>query len=132
MPLVADTTVLIDLWRLPKEPHRLLDLRTLLVDPCLPLPVLYEFAGGAAFRGVDRNKIDQFLAGFEILIPNYDEVLRAAALDADLRKSGREIGGSDAWIAAAALERNLPVLTANMDHFIRIEGLKVVGYQILT
>jgi tRNA(fMet)-specific endonuclease VapC len=131
MALVADTTVLIDLWRLRKEPHRLVNLRALLIDPCLPLPVLFEFARGAAFRGVDRRKLDRFLAGFEILIPSYHEVIQAANLDADLRKAGREIGGSDVWIATAARERKLPVLTGNVDHFTRIDGLTVMGYQIL-
>ena len=72
------------------------------------------------------------MAGFEILIPNYDEVIQAANLDAELRKAGREIGGSDVWIATAALQRKLPVLTANVDHFTRIDGLTVMGYQVLS
>lgn len=131
MSRLADTTVLIDLWRLRKEPQRLADLRSKLVAPCLPLPVLFEFARGAAFRGVARDKLDQFLNGFDFLVPSYNEVVRAANLDAALRKSGQEIGGSDVWIAAAALERDLPVLTANIDHFTRVEGLKVIGYRIL-
>jgi predicted nucleic acid-binding protein len=129
--LIADTTVLIDLWRLRKEPQRLVDLKSNLVDPCLPLPVLFEFAREAAFRGVEREKLDQFLIGFDVIAPSYEEVLRAANLDADLRRQGSEIGGSDVWIAAAALDRDLPVLTANLDHFKRIEGLTVIAYRIL-
>lgn len=100
MSLVADTTVLIDLWRLSKQPHRLDDLKKKLIDPFLPLPVVYEFAR------------------------------EAAELEARLRREGREIGASDVWIATAALNRDWPVLTANLRHFSRIEGLKLVGYQI--
>jgi tRNA(fMet)-specific endonuclease VapC len=131
MPLVADTSVLIDLWRLRRAPRRLTDLRDKLIDPALPLPVVYEFARGAAFRGVERPKMDAFLAGFAFLVPDQNEIYRAAAIDARLRTQGQEIGGADVWIAAAALERNWPVLTANTGHFTRIEGLKVIGYDIL-
>lgn len=130
MSLVADTTVLIDLWRLRKQPHRLDDLKKKLIDPFLPLPVVYEFARGAAWRGVTREKLGRFLAGFGILFPVYEEILEAAELEASLRREGREIGASDVWIATAALNRDWPVLTANLSHFSRIEGLKLVGYQI--
>jgi len=130
MPLVADTTVLIDLWRLRRSPHRLADLRSKLVEPALPLPVVFEFARGAAFRGVERARIDRFLSGFACLVPDQEEVFRAAEIDAGLRRQGQEVGASDVWIAAAALERNWPVLTANLDHFARVEGLDVIGYEI--
>jgi tRNA(fMet)-specific endonuclease VapC len=131
MSLVADTTVLIDLWRLRREPARLADLRTKLVKPTLPLPVVFEFARGAAFRGVTRRRLDNFLSGFAFLVPEYDEIFCAAEIDADLRRQGLETGSSDVWIGAAALTRGLPVLTANVDHFTRIEGLEVIGYKIL-
>jgi predicted nucleic acid-binding protein len=130
MPLVADTTVLIDLWRLRREPARLADLRAKLVEPALPLPVVFEFARGAAFRGVTREKLDNFLTGFVFLVPDYDEIFRAANLDAELRRQGWEIGSADVWIAATALTRGLPVLTANLGHFTRVDGLEVIGYKI--
>ena len=132
MALVADTTVLIDLWRLRREPSRLVDLRAKLIEPALPLPVVFEFARGAAFRGVERERLDLFLAGFVFLVPEREEVFRAAKIDAGLRHAGQEVGASDVWIAAIALERGLPVLTANVGHFTRIEGLEVIGYEIFS
>jgi predicted nucleic acid-binding protein len=93
--------------------------------------VVFEFARGVAFRGVERAKTDAFLAGFNFLAPTTDEIFRAAAIDADLRRQGLEIGASDVWIAAAALERALPVLTANVGHFTRIDGLEVIPYEIV-
>lgn len=131
MLLVTDTTVLVDLWRLRREPNRLADLREKLIEPALPLPVVFEFARGAAFRGVTRDKLDAFLAGFAFLTPDIDEILRASWIEADLRRRGQEIGASDVWIATAALQRNPAVLTANVGHFTRIEGLNVIEYKIL-
>ena len=52
MSLIADSTVLIALWRRRREPHRLAEFRARLVDPLLPWQVLLEFARGAYHRGV--------------------------------------------------------------------------------
>jgi predicted nucleic acid-binding protein len=59
------------------------------------------------------------------------QVWQAARVDADLTMNGQTIGAADTWIAAAALETDLPVLTQNVGHFIRIPGVQVIGYSIL-
>jgi tRNA(fMet)-specific endonuclease VapC len=41
-------------------------------------------------------------------------------------RKGRPIEDADAWIAAAALLYELPVVTHNPRHFQHIEGLKVL------
>ena len=60
-----------------------------------------------------------------------DQVWRAARIEADLALAGETIGSADTWIAAAALETGLPVLTQNTRHFTRIPGVQVIGYSIL-
>jgi predicted nucleic acid-binding protein len=131
MRLVADSTVLIDVWRLRREPQRLADLRARLDDPLLPWQVLFEFARGAFHRGVTDAAIRQFFSPYTILPGTKSQVWRAARIDADLNLVGQTIGTADVWIAAAALENDLPVLTANIDHFNRVPGVKVIGYTIL-
>lgn len=46
----------------------------------------------------------------------------------DLRGRGMLIGTNDLWIGAASLRFRLPLVTANVDHFRRIDGLEVLGY----
>jgi len=47
----------------------------------------------------------------------------------DLRSRGMLIGANDLWIGAASLRFRLPLVTANVEHFRRIDGLEVLGYQ---
>ena len=118
MRLIADSTVLIDLWRLRREPHRLLQLRSHLTDPVLPWQVLFEFARGAYRRGVTETALRNYFAPFDILPITEAQVWQT-------------IGAADTWIAAAAVESGLPVLTQNITHFARIPGVQVIGYSIL-
>jgi len=52
----------------------------------------------------------------------YAEVTR------QMRLEGRLIGANDLWIASVALVHELPVVTANTEHFQRVPNLRVVGY----
>ncbi|MDP1587232.1 MAG: type II toxin-antitoxin system VapC family toxin [Prosthecobacter sp.] len=131
MRLIADSTVLIDMWRLRREPHRLLQLRSHLTEPVMPWQVLFEFARGAYRKGVTDAALRKFLAPFGTLPITEAQVWRAARVDADLARSGETIGSADTWIAAAALETGLPVLTQNTRHFTRLPGVQVIGYSIL-
>ena len=131
MRVIADSTVLIDMWRLRRTPQRLAGLRPHLTDPVLAWQVVFEFVRGAYFRGMTDFAIRQFLAGYAVLPVTESQVWRAARIDADLNLAGLTIGVADPWIAAAALETNLPVLTRNTSHFARVPGVQVIGYSIL-
>ncbi|MFP4209557.1 MAG: type II toxin-antitoxin system VapC family toxin [Wenzhouxiangella sp.] len=54
--------------------------------------------------------------------------LRAAEISADLRRSGREIGLIDTFLAATATTHGLIMVTRNTRHFDRINGLKVENW----
>jgi len=54
--------------------------------------------------------------------------LRAAELSANLRRSGREIGLIDTFLAATASARGLIMVTRNARHFEGIAGLKVENW----
>jgi predicted nucleic acid-binding protein len=73
----------------------------------------------------------RFLTPFGTLPITEAQVWRAARIEADLALAGETIGSADTWIAAAALETGLPVLTQNTRHFTRIPGVQVIGYSIL-
>jgi tRNA(fMet)-specific endonuclease VapC len=45
-----------------------------------------------------------------------------------LRAKSQLIGANDLWIAASALQKNIPLVTRNAAEFSRIEGLEVRFY----
>jgi predicted nucleic acid-binding protein len=106
--MMADSTVLIDLWRLRPGPHRLSDLRAQLTNPRLPWQVLFEFGRGAYSRGVMDAATRRFLSPYDVLPDTEAQTWRAARIDADLNLAGTTIGAADCSIAAAGFGREPP------------------------
>jgi tRNA(fMet)-specific endonuclease VapC len=85
----------------------------------IPVVVLGEFRYGIAgsrHRKAYEEWLDRHLQGFEVLPVSAETAYRYAALRVALKRSGRPIPANDAWIAAMALEHDLPILTRD-DHF---------------
>lgn len=85
-----------------------------------PFVVIGELKGG--FRhGTQVVRNERLLGNVldmhntDILFPTLETVERYGAIYAQLRKIGRPIGTNDIWIAALALEHNLPLLTTDQD-----------------
>lgn len=83
-------------------------------------------------RGWGANKVEQLEAALRryVVIP-YDRDLAWAwaRLVAACEDAGRPIAPSDAWIAAAALRHDVPLLTNNVKHYEAAESL--CGLQLL-
>ena len=45
------------------------------------------------------------------------------------RRNGRPIAAADAWIAATALHLDVPLITHNVNHFVGVDGLKIITEQ---
>lgn len=132
MELIADTTVLIDVWRFRKKRPRIQDLVEKAGDHSLAVPwiVQAEFTRGALHQGITRDEISRFLAGF-LLVPLGQSVIDAYCdLWVALAKKGKPVDYPDLWIAAHTLTRPAPLLTRNPKHFQKIPGLKIVPYSI--
>ena len=54
--------------------------------------------------------------------------IRAGRIGAELTSSGAAIDVTGVMIGATALVHDRPVVTRNVEHFDRIEGLDVVSY----
>lgn len=94
---------------------------------------LSAVALGEFAEGVDDPENDPIVNEVRrsyVLIP-IDERVAATygTISRGLRRAGRLIGPNDVWIAACALRHGLPVVTANTEHFRRIDGLEVVSYR---
>ena len=96
---------------------------------CLSAVVLGELYSG--FRAGNRwaentAQLAQFLSKPSVRVVNVTEetALRYAEVDVYLRKNGRPIPRNDVWIAAAALEHGLQLLTLDV-HFRQIPLLLI-------
>jgi predicted nucleic acid-binding protein len=125
MDLIADTTLLVGLWR--KQPWAQ-SFASRNADQSIGLPwvVLGEFWHGAEKAKHDPERVRQFLhIGLPILnaepvIPFY------ARLCSSLQDqpSYKLVGQNDLWIAATALALQKPLITRNRRHFDKIKGLR--------
>jgi len=68
------------------------------------------------------------LSPFEILPVTYEVALKAAEIDAKLVKKGLMLSMADILIAASAIVNDLILVTRNIRHFNRIEGVKTITY----
>ena len=124
---LLDTNVLIDVLR--DRPKGARDrFKELGIDNCVVSDItVYElYAGAAASANPDRNK-DFLESMFDKLavIPASDGYWTAAREKVRLIKAGTPIEEKDLLIGCTALEYGLCLVTGNVKHMERIQGLRV-------
>lgn len=96
----------------------------------LPLTVLGELHCGANLSQNPAKHVAQiqnFLAAVVLLPPNAATAEHYGRIRAQLAQAGTPIPENDIWIAALALEHQLP-LAARDVHFDRVNGLQVLKW----
>jgi predicted nucleic acid-binding protein len=73
-----------------------------------------------------RDLMSRFLSRFKPLLPDIDTAKQWAVIKSGCEKKGRPISFPDAWIAAAALQLNIPLVTHNACDYESIEGLTIL------
>ena len=94
----------------------------------VPITVLGElFYGAEKSKKVSANllKVEDLIHRTRVLPCDLETARRYGHIRHFLRLKGRPIPHEDMWIAAAALQHNLPLLTADT-HFDDVENLQVV------
>lgn len=87
----------------------------------------YDSGSDASERAVED--LARLLARFDILDVTRPVAVAAADIIAELQARGLALNDlHDVYIAATARTEHLPVLTANVDHFDRIDDLRVVDW----
>jgi tRNA(fMet)-specific endonuclease VapC len=94
----------------------------------MPWIVKVEFLRGAMLANHAAIQVEETLTRYPTVWPSEDTLTLYARTYVTLARSNRLIGPNDLWIAAAALEHSVPLLTRNAEEFRRIEGLEVVAY----
>lgn len=89
---------------------------------------LWEGVHLADATATERERVEGLLEGIHELPFDRDAAMLAGELSATLVADGEPIGDSDVMIGATALIHDEPVLTRNVDHFERIDGLDTDTY----
>ncbi len=126
--MIIDSSVLVDLDRgkgveklqkLPEGKHS------------ISSAAYMELSTGKYLNNAPDSKFDRIGQNLEV-IPIGEEVAdKAGEIMADLIESGQRIEINDIYIAATALKYNEKILTANAEHFKRIEGVEVIDWDRL-
>jgi tRNA(fMet)-specific endonuclease VapC len=97
------------------------------VELLLPATALGEFAEG--FGDVE-DPVLRTVRELHVLLP-IDEgtALVYGRITRALRATGKLIGTNDLWIAAASIRHEVPLVTANVADFRRVEGIQILPYR---
>jgi tRNA(fMet)-specific endonuclease VapC len=126
--VLLDTTIVVDHFRgkSPTLTKRFKEATTLY----LPVTALGELLYGAyksAFEAKSLKQIEDFIQLCAILTPHRRTAHYYGRIHAELARLGRPIPQNDIWIAAIALEHNLPLATRDQ-HFSFVSGLAVLNW----
>lgn len=92
---------------------------------------VYELLFGMA--RAKREIGEEALLGVMTVLPLSDSAARrAASLHVELISRNQDIGIKDVLIASICLEQQMPLLTLNENHFLRVPNLKVITPASLT
>jgi tRNA(fMet)-specific endonuclease VapC len=130
--LSLDTNVLIDVLRRRQAVlngwQAAVEHGTPLVLSCL---VLHELEAGvelSARPDIHRARLRELLAYADIVEFDVEDARTSGGVRAALQRSGRPIGPLDTLIAGQALARGWTVVTSNVRHFGRVDGLRLIDW----
>lgn len=76
----------------------------------------------------DRARWEGFLSPFRVLPIAGDVSWEHGRASRYLRQNGAMTGGNDLWTEAVAVANDVPLVTRNTRHYLRVPGLDVKGY----
>ena len=133
---ILDTSVLVDIDRggveqkvakLDEEGTHAISMVTV-TELRLGVELQYENEGEQYADAMDA--LDRLLSRFEILPVSRPVATIAAKIIATLQKTGQQLDDlHDVYIAATAQNLDVPVVTANVNHFDRIDEIRVIDWK---
>lgn len=130
--MIVDTDVLIDVMTDDEQAKRRVeDLESRRVPLRISSISLFELSHSIerVVDSADRRRRIEAVLESKPAYPADDAVMKKAGrIDGRLASEGRAVGMGDTIIAATALVHEEPVLTRNVDHFERIDGVGIESY----
>lgn len=129
--MILDSTFLIDVLRGSEsvaERIEELDSRGTPFVSSVTVMELWEGIHLADASDDERTAVKGLLTEIDEIAFDRECAMRAGKINAELVADGERIDETDVMIAATALVNDQPVVTRNVDHFERIDGLNVATY----
>lgn len=123
--VLLDTSIVIELFKGNKEVLAYLEKQQTVFIATAVLGELYLGAYRSANEKKHLQQVKAFLIHCTVLNAEKSTADEYARVKAELLKKGKPIPENDIWIAATALQYNLPLYT-NDKHFSEIEVLTLV------
>jgi tRNA(fMet)-specific endonuclease VapC len=76
----------------------------------------------------EHEELDRLLSGLVVTYPDARFAAAYARLLAAIQRTGRSVAAMDLLIATAAILDDAPLVTRNARDFLRVPGLRVIGY----
>jgi tRNA(fMet)-specific endonuclease VapC len=98
---------------------------------CVSSLVVHELMVGSlksARPSEHMQRVDNLLTRLEVVDFSADDAISAARLRSELEGAGRSIGALDTLIAGQALARDWTVVTKDVKHFLRVDGLTIIDW----
>jgi predicted nucleic acid-binding protein len=96
----------------------------------LSIITYYEILNGLLYKDARKQltSFDDFVSLNKVIPLTIPMAKTAAAIQAELRKKGTEIGHTDTLIAGIAITSDLQLITNNTEHSKRIKGLEIANW----
>jgi tRNA(fMet)-specific endonuclease VapC len=133
---LLDTNILSELIKKKPNPYLLsrlssLPIHTLFTSIICLMELRYGSALRADFDFFWSRILGQVISQVQVISLGPEEGLIAGDLLARLRKKGQSIGLEDILISSTAITHNLVLITANIKHFSKIDGLTVENWLVV-
>ena len=129
--MILDSTFLIDVLRGERAVEKLVEQLDTSGTPfvsAVTVMELYEGVHLADATESERAAVEQLLEDLTELPFDRECALQAGRINAQLLSNGEPVDETDVMIAATGLVNDQPIVTRNVEHFERIDGVTVVSY----
>lgn len=124
--ICLDTSILIDFFRKEKKENSLF-FRLTQQYRIFTVSVITEYEIFVGSNQEQQEFWENFFSRIVVLPFDSASSQMAVHIFKDLKAKNKLIEIPDIFIAATAMQNNLPLATTNLKHFDRIEGLDLVG-----
>ena len=128
--MIADTSFLIDLLTGDEDAlKRTKEIENNRLEIATTTITVFEMWSSAnIMTKQERDKLEELFTRMRIETHDVATARDAGLLHAQLRSKGCEIGEMDCLIASLCLRNNESLITRNIKHFSRVQGLKIEEY----
>ncbi len=132
-PIIADTDYLSDFLAgttpAKKTTFKLIKEEMFVITTTITVSELYYGKYRRKWQERRSKILEELIISLTVLPFTIEHAKEYGKIRASLVDNGMDIGFADTAIASIAIIEDLPLLTANVDHFNRVDGLKIRIYK---